>query len=149
MHGTETAFQTRANRICTRINTSPYLDTKARWDQDLRKTKAGLDELARLQPPKHERPTYRALLTVMERIYVFDRAHESAEIALAQQAKRNDTRMMRGQKLEPFKGVAKRLVALTFQQTGRDLRQRARDSRTLGLAACNTEVGTAPLRTSE
>jgi hypothetical protein len=148
MHRTETAFQIQANRICTRINTSPYLDTKARLDQDLRKTKAGLDELARLHPPQRELPTYRALLTAMRRIYVFDMAHESAEIALAQQGKEDDTRLMRGQKLKPLTGLAKRLVPLTFQQTGRDLRRRGRDSRTLGLTACNTEVGTAPLRTS-
>jgi hypothetical protein len=148
MQRSEAAFQTQANRICTSINTSPCLDTKARFDQDLRKTKAGLDQLARLHPPKHERSTYRALLTAMQRIYVFDKVHESAEIALAQQGKRDDARLLRGQKLKPFEGVAKRLVALTFQQTGRDLTQRGRDARALGLASCDTEGTVSAIRTS-
>jgi hypothetical protein len=71
MPASATAFQAQANRICTKINTSPYLDTKSRFDRDLRKTKAGLDELARLHAPAKEERTYRALLTHMRRIYVF------------------------------------------------------------------------------
>ena len=149
MQRTETAFQTQGNRICTRINTSPYLGTKARWDRDLRKTKAGLDELSRLRPPQRHRAAYQALLMAMRRIYVFDKAHERAEIALAQQGLRNDRRMRRGQKLKPFTGVAKRLVALTFRETGRDLTQRIRDSRTLGLSACNTVGTVSAIRTSQ
>ena len=134
-HATQTAFQARANHICTRINTSPYLDTKPRFDQDLRKTKAGLDELARLHPPAREQRTYRALLGHMRRIYVFDKEHESAEIGAARQAKLEMLRMKKGQR--PTLRLEKRLAALTFRQLGRDMSQKVREARSLGLTDCN------------
>jgi hypothetical protein len=134
-HSTETAFQTRANHICSRINTSPYLDTKPRFDQDLRKTKAGLDELGRLHPPAREQLTYRALLGHMQRIYVFDRENESAEIAAARQAKLEMLRTTKGQ--SPTLRLEKRLLAVTDRQVGRDITQKFREARTLGLTDCN------------
>ena len=145
-HRSETAFQVRANQICTRINTSPFLDTRARFDQDLRKTKEGLAELARLQAPRRERNTYRALLAHMQRIYVFTKAHVPAEIALARQGNRELKRWMRGgPKPGPF---GKRLTALTARQVGRDYTEKFRDARALGLTACNTVSTTAALRDS-
>ena len=139
-HRSETAFQARANRICTRINTSPFLDTRARFDQDLRKTKEGLTELARLHAPRRERSTYRALLAHMQRIYVFTRAHVPAEIALARQGNRELKRWMRGgPKPGPF---GRRFAALTTRQVGRDYDEKFRDARLLGLTACNTVSGT-------
>jgi hypothetical protein len=145
-HRSETAFQTRANRICTRINTSPFLDTKARFRHDLRKTEAGLTELARLHAPRSERRTYRALLMHMQRIYVFTKAHVPAEIALARQGSRELKQWMSGgPKPGPF---GRRLTALTARQVGRDYREKFRDARSLGLTACNTVSSTAALRES-
>jgi hypothetical protein len=139
-HRSETAFQVRANRICTRINTSPFLDTKARYDHDLRKTEKGLTELARLHAPRSKRSTYRALLAHMQRIYVFTKAHVPAEIALARQGNRELKRWMRGgPKPGPF---GRRFAALTTRQVGRDYDEKFRDARLLGLTACNTVSGT-------
>jgi hypothetical protein len=84
----------------------------------------------------------------MHRIYVFDKAHETGEITLARQGKRDNLRLIRGQKLKPFTGAAKRLVAVTFRQTGRDLRERGRAARILGLADCDMAAGTASLISS-
>jgi hypothetical protein len=143
MHRSESAFQTQANRICTRINTSPYLDTKARYAQDLRKTRTGLAELGHLHPPKKERSTYRALLTHMKRIYMFTKAHVPAEIALARQGQKQLRRLARGQKTRPF---GTRFVALTSRQVGHDYNDRVLDSRTLGFPACDMVGTTGKLR---
>ena len=148
MHRSETPFQVRANRICTRINTSPFLDTRARFDQVLRKTREGLTELARLHAPRSERSTYRALLAHMQRIYAFTKAHVPAEIALARQGNRELKRWMHGgPKPRPF---GKRLTALTKRQVGMDYTEKFRDARALGLTACNTvsSTGTDVLRAS-
>jgi hypothetical protein len=63
----------------------------------------------------------------MQRIYIFERAHESAELTLAQQTERNDNRMPKGKSSDTQRGA----VILE-----------------LGLVACNSDVGTARLRTS-
>jgi len=146
MHRSETAFQTRANRICTRINTSPFLDTRARLDRHLLKTRVGMTQLARLHAPKSERRTYRALLAHMQRIYVFTKAHVPAEIALARQGNRELKRWMNGgPKPGPF---SQRFAALTARQVGRDYSEEFHDARSLGLTACNTVRGTDALRES-
>jgi hypothetical protein len=144
MHqATQTGFQTQANRICTTMNTSPYLDTKPRFDQSLRRRKAGLDQLALQHPPAREQQTYRALLRHMQRIYVFDKEHESAEIRAARQAKLEMLRMKKGQR--PTLRLEKRLLVVTNRQIGGDFKQKFREARTLGLTDCNIAVTTASL----
>jgi hypothetical protein len=145
MHASETAFQSRASQICTVINTSPYLDTKGRFDRSLRKTEIGLRKLALLRPPAGKEHVYRAMLTHMRRIYLFDKAHEREEIAFARQAARQDKQLLKGQ--HPKLRGGKRLASLTFRQVGRDYEQKLREAQTLGLTACNTETGTARLHT--
>jgi hypothetical protein len=140
-----TPFRVRANAICARINTSPFLDTKARYDADLRKTRLGLDQLARLERSAPDKREFRDLVRSMRTIYAFDRAHESAEIALALESKRVDERVMKG--LRPRWGkAARRFVALTSREIGSDYDKKFRVARALGLTACNTVGTVTPIR---
>jgi hypothetical protein len=147
-HSTPTTFQSRANAICARMNTSPFLDTQARYDADIRKTKAGLDALARLTPPTLDRRAYQRLLADKRRIYAFDSTHKDSEIALAREGARQSRRVLKGLKVSPWPAAEKRFMALISRETGRDSSNAFTEAKRLGLTACNDEstVGTVRLR---
>jgi hypothetical protein len=132
----ESPFQTRANAICTRINTSRFLDTKARYDADLRKTKRGLQQVSSLAMSASNRREFGDLVGSMRAIYAFDRRHESEWIAFAQASKSVDARVLKG--LQPRWGKAsRRFMATVSRQIGGDEDVKFHDARALGLNACN------------
>jgi len=138
-------FQARANAICKRMNTSPFLDTKALYDADLRKTRLGLSRLSSLATSAPNQREFGDLVGSMRAIYAFDRVHESEEVALAQASKHVDARVLKG--LRPRWGKAtRRFVAVVSRQIGGDEDEKFRDARMLGLTACNEESTVGTLR---
>ena len=140
-------FQARANVICARMNTSPFLDTKALYDADLRKVRLGLQQLSSLAPSAPNKREFGDLVGSMRAIYAFDRLHESEEVALARESQRVDARVMKG--LRPRWGKDARLfTAMVSRQIGGDEDIKFHDAGALGLTACNEQatVGTTRLR---
>ncbi len=131
-----TPFQVRANAICTRMNTSPFLDTKALFAADLRKTRLGIHRLSSLATAAPNTRELRDLVGSMQAIYAFDRDHESEWVALARAGTRIDADVMHG--LRPRWGKATRqFAALVSRQIGGDENEKFREARALGLGACN------------
>jgi hypothetical protein len=140
-------FQTRANAICARINTSPFLDTKALYDADLRKTRLGLQQLSSLGKSAPNGREFGDLVGSMRAIYAFDRLHESEEVALAQASRRVDARVLKGRR--PRWGRAtRRFVSLVSRQIGGDEDEKFRDARALGLTACAEQATVGRVRES-
>ena len=137
----ESPFQVRANAICARMNTSRFLDAKALYDADLRKTRRGLQQLSSLasSAPNGREREFGDLVGSMRAIYAFERRHESEEIALAQESRRVDARVLEG--LPPGWGKAsRRFMATVSQQIGGDEDVKFHNARALGLTACNEEA---------
>jgi hypothetical protein len=144
-HRSVTPFQARANAICARINTSPFLDTKSRYDADLRRTALGLRQLSSLGASAPNLREFGDLVGSMRAIYAFDRAHESQWVALAQVGKRVDARMMRG--LRPrWPKDQQRFMAMVSRQTGGYEDEKFHNAKALGLNACNEVSSVASLR---
>jgi hypothetical protein len=129
------------------MNTSPFLDTKALYDADLRKTRLGLQRLSSLAASAPNERKFGDLVGSMRAIYSFDRAHEREEIALALAGKRVGARVMKG--LRPRWGKAtRRFAAMVSRQIGGVEDEKFRDAHALGLTACNEESTVGTLKES-
>ncbi len=143
----ESPFQTRANAICARINTSPLLDTKARYDADLRKTRLGLQRLSSLGKSAPNQREFGDLVGSMRAILYFYRRYESEWIAFARASRSVDGRLMNG--LPPRWGKAsRRFMAKVSRQIGGDEDVKFHDARALGLTACNEAATVGRIRMS-
>jgi hypothetical protein len=140
-------FQARANAICARMNASPFLDTRALYDADLRKRRRGLQQLSSVATSAPDKREFGDLVRSMRAIYAFDRLHESEWVALAQASKRVDARVMNGLPPRWGKG-ARRFSAMVSRRTGGAEDEKSRDARALGLTACNEEATIGRLRES-
>jgi hypothetical protein len=137
-------FETRANAICARMNTSPFLDTKALYDAHLQKTRRGLQRLSSLGESAPNPREFGDLVGSIRASYSFERAHEAEEIALVKASKRVGVRLMNGQPPHWPKATGQ-FIALVSRQIGGDKDVEFHNAKDLGLDACGVVSTTGTL----
>lgn len=112
------AFRARANSICRELGlqNGSAVNTKAALDRHLRKADAGIDRLARLQPPSGDEHSYRDFVATLRRIMSLARTSFETLIETKQ----------------PSRQAIERLV----RPLGRDVKRADADARAVGLGTC-------------